>query len=362
MNRGDELNVYNSIDEMDRSDLNFALKSYVFEVRKIDGNRYPSESLRHLVVSLFHHLKHNVKKAWDIFNDSEFSESRSALDSAMKLSTKCGVGVGEKRKAQFIPTELEDRLWEKEALSVKDAESLFRTLVYKIGLHFGLRAREEYRALEWERQIKLMHDPVDGTDYLSYTKDFSKTNQGGLKHRFVAPKHVKVYENKNSDRCLVRLYKIYKNRRPSTTKTTAFYLQSMPNAAREDEKWFKDQPVGINKIGSVVTKLMKDFDKDGHYTNHSLKRTCYSRLRQGGIATDKSMKRTGHRSLDGAMEYDVQSKAELGEQDRILNGEPCSSRETDGVQIRPTEKRNDDKCTVDICIRKPNGEVINIKL
>ena len=246
-------------------------------------------------------------------------------------------------------------LWDKKILSYDDSESLFRTLVYKIGLHFGLRAREEHRALEWERQIKLHTDPVDGKDYLLYTEDFSKTNQGGLKHRFITPKSVKVYEDKDSNRCLVKLYKLYRSHRPDSTKTTAFYLQPIPTP--KGKTWFKDQPVGINKIGGVVSNIMKEIDPDGHYTNHSLKRTCYSRLRQAGISTDQSMKRTGHRSVDGAMEYDVQSKQEAEKQDHILNGHQTASP---AVNLDMNGKLS--SCSVEICITKPNGEVVNIKL
>ena len=59
----------------------------------------------------------------------------------MKMSIKNGI-YRKKKKAQFMPNELEDHRWEKKILSYEDPESSFRTLVYKIGLHFGLRARE----------------------------------------------------------------------------------------------------------------------------------------------------------------------------------------------------------------------------
>ena len=117
----------------------------------------------------------------------------------------------------------------------------------------------------------------------------------------------------------------------------------------------------INKIGGVVSKMMKDIDEDGYYTNHSLKRTCYSRLIQGGISADKSMKRTGHRSLDGAMEYDVQTKEDFTVQDQILNGQACSSREANHIQSGINDN-DGGKYMVNISIQKPNGEIITIKL
>lgn len=49
----------------------------------------------------------------------------------------------------------------------------------------------------------------DGTRFLEYREDVSKTNNGGLGHRKIVPK-VTVYENQtNTERCVFHIYEKY---------------------------------------------------------------------------------------------------------------------------------------------------------
>ena len=42
--------------------------------------------------------------------------------------------------------------------------------------------------------------------------------------------------------------------------------------------WYCDQPYGINKIRYTVNKICKERGIEGHFTNHSLRATCASRM------------------------------------------------------------------------------------
>ena len=67
---------------------------------------------------------------------------------------------------------------------------------------------------------------VRGEECLKYTEDLStKTNQGGLKHEQLYAKQSMAYPAKDSNRCLVNLFKKYCEMLPKEGKTSAFYLQ-----------------------------------------------------------------------------------------------------------------------------------------
>ena len=53
-------------------------------------------------------------------------------------------------------------------------------------------------------------EPTNGSSYVMYTEDVSKTNQGCIVHQKKEPKQVVQYANDiHPERCLVRLYKLY---------------------------------------------------------------------------------------------------------------------------------------------------------
>ena len=69
--------------------------------------------------------------------------------------------------------------------------------------------------------------------------------------------------------------------------------------------WYYNKPVGHNPLSETVKRLYvaKWVLIDGYYTNHSLRRTCATRLFQSGIDEQAIMAITGHRSTDGVQVY-----------------------------------------------------------
>ena len=59
-------------------------------------------------------------------------------------------------------------------------------------------------------------EPHDSLAYLVYTESGSKNNSGGLHHRKVQHKSVKVFANiSNPKRCVLQLYQKYMSLRPA---------------------------------------------------------------------------------------------------------------------------------------------------
>ena len=82
--------VLNDLEDMPISDLNYALQFFMRDARKQDGSKYPPRTLKEIVAALQHYLNYTLKKKLSIFNDSEFAETREALDAEMKLSAAEG--------------------------------------------------------------------------------------------------------------------------------------------------------------------------------------------------------------------------------------------------------------------------------
>ena len=122
-----------------------------------------------------------------------------------------------------------------------------------------------------------------------------KTNKGGLKECKLKPKKVIIYPTQNPKRCPVAFFYKCCAKVPHNTKTEALYLHLIKNYTAMS--WYYDNPVGVNMLQDVVKKLYQKAGLEGHYTNHSLRSTCATRMYQAGVNEQFSAEVTEHRSL-----------------------------------------------------------------
>ena len=95
-------------------------------------------------------------------------------------------------QAKFITEEQENLLWENVFLGSENGEILCYTLVWVFGIQFAFRAGKELRNLRFKTsQLCLEHDE-SGCEFLQYTEDISKNNNGGLCHLRVKRKVVRA--------------------------------------------------------------------------------------------------------------------------------------------------------------------------
>ena len=120
-------------------------------------------------------------------------------------------------------------------------------------------------------------------------------NKGGLKHRKVEPKSVDIYQQKNSDRCPVRLIIKYLLLLPKDHTCSAWYLQ--PVTKFRPGYWYVNKPAGVNHLKNVIKELCKEGGIPGYFTNHSLHSTCATNLYRANVDKQLIQEITGHHSL-----------------------------------------------------------------
>lgn len=173
----------------------------------------------------------------------------------MKERARQGIGV-DVNQENLITQEQENYLWEHGFLGSENAELLRDTLVWVLGIQFALRAGQEHRNLTLRNsQLSLQCDEL-GREFLQYTEDISKTNNGGLSHLRIKRKVVRAYKNlTNVERCPVELYKKYLSHVPNEVSDNAFYLRALPKP--NGEIWYYKKAAGRETLGNVVKKIMK---------------------------------------------------------------------------------------------------------
>ena len=270
---------------MSKGSLNSALQKFVFEVRKVNGDRYPSETLRSLVCGIGSWLQRVEKKQWRLFSDPDFADARTALDAAMKVTGELNVNQPKKR-ASPITEQQEESLWERGYLGIDNPKKLNRTLIYLLAIHLGLRGGKEIRELTVGPESELQLRKIDDQEVLEYNEKVSKTKRCGLKDRNVDPKRVKIYPITDRSRCTVQIYKTMIEKRPQNCVTTALFLQS--HSHYSNVRWYLSSPMGHNTLDMTFRTIMEAAGEDDrHYSNQSGRRTTVTRIIE---KTGKSMK------------------------------------------------------------------------
>ena len=117
----------------------------------------------------------------------------------------------------------------------------------------------------------------DGEQCLEYKEEVSKTNSGGLAHAYLKRKTVRAYGNNDEpERCPVHLYKEYITHVPKDAPANSLYLRPLKESKRNI--WYNKIAAGQETLGNVGAQIMKSTGFEGNCSNHSLQRTCATRI------------------------------------------------------------------------------------
>ena len=322
-------NVPPLLDAVTNEELNHWLARFIVEVRNRNGERYPGTTLYSICAGIQRYIREkravsSSQNSLDIYKLPEFSYFRSVFDSILKELHQQGIG-NTKKQAQVITVEVEERMWSNDILGDDTPEKLLNTLIYCLGLNLALRSGKEHRSLRPDMFQIVQEKPA----YLLYTESGSKNNSGGLRDRKLKNKVVKIFENEEKpERCVLKLFIKYMSLRPPNATTQALYLQPLQNPS--DNCWYANKAVGHNPLSNTVKKLIKMTGEDGYFTNHSLRRTCATRLYSKGIDEQQIMSVTGHRSTDAVRLYKEISDEQKRHMSQVLqlqNEEDICERE-----------------------------------
>lgn len=85
-----QMKVFDKLEHMNASNLNYCLQYFIADVRKVDGKKYPPRTLKEIFAMLQHYCNNHLNHKWSFFNDTQFAEARRVLDAEMRLSAREG--------------------------------------------------------------------------------------------------------------------------------------------------------------------------------------------------------------------------------------------------------------------------------
>ena len=116
--------------------------------------------------------------------------------------------------------------------------------------------------------------------------------------------------NADVTRCPVATYKKYAKVRPISYSEPfhPFYIATHSQFCDADCEpgenctWFRSQPIGVNKLSSLMKKMSEQAEIR-HLTNHSARKHLVQKLNDAGVHPNQIMQVTGHRNIASINNY-----------------------------------------------------------
>ncbi|XP_028407819.1 uncharacterized protein KIAA1958-like [Dendronephthya gigantea] len=177
--------------------------------------------------------------------------------------------------------------------------------------HFGLRSRQEHHQMKMDDFSIVEAD--NGVAYIQYKEGPTKTRQGGLNYKAPRNFQPRMFQTEG-ERCPVALFREYVSRSPlSLQQTGPFYLSVKTSRRPDDHIWYKVQPMGVNKIDSMMKNIVfgTSLECSGKkFSNHSARKTVVGKLKKANLERSDIAKVTGHRNIQSLDDYDEADEQE----------------------------------------------------
>jgi len=98
-----------------------------------------------------------------------------------------------------------------------------------------------------------------------------------------------------------------KSHRPAemNSSDSPFYLAINHRRKPNDNTWYMKAPLGKNEIGNLLKKAAERAGLQGNITNHSVRKTCISRLMDAEVPVNYVAQLSGHRNLKSLDSYSI---------------------------------------------------------
>lgn len=306
------------------------LKIFYAEVRRRNGELYSRQSMLSLRSAVYRHLimpPHN--KTFNILKDPLFTAANNVFIGSLKKMKKDGMDKSSHYPA--IGTADLKKMYDSNVLSNHDPTALQRKIFFELLLHFGRRGKEGLRQIR-KGQIIFSSDE-NGQQYATLDcNPHEKNHQSAVGHEL---EHKQVMYGTGVVNCPLESLRLYVSKLNKQCEQL-FQRPKIVNWASSLE-WYRNCPIGVNTLAKMMSEISKAAGLSKIYTNHSIRATCVTTLREKGVAPTDIMAVTGHRNVASIESYSRGPSAEMRAKmshklaETSLAGRSCSSNGTEHI-------------------------------
>lgn len=131
----------------------------------------------------------------------------------------------------------------------------------------------------------------------------TKNHPGGIYDVESFEKDGRMYET-NHDNDGYRALRLYITKiNPSCS--SFFQYPKRQGWSTTDDVWFENRPLGVNKLGNMMSEISQEARLSRRYTNHSLRATAITLWSEAGISNRHIMAISGHRNEESLRHYNA---------------------------------------------------------
>ena len=276
------------------------LSYFYYSLQTKDGKPYSPASLICIRAAIQRHLSGpEVNRKINILSGSDFTRSNGVLKFMIKKWLENGGKEAGNKYDSIEKNDMEKMrcYFDRSRPDVLQQEAWF-SLVYFL----ALRGREVLHDLP-KQAISFSHDS-EGKRFLHINKQYiTKNVKVSLSSKeYENLSQARMYENpKDRDNCPVTCLEKYLSKIPENCD----FLLPMPlKKPSDDGIWYcSKRSLGKNTIGKMMVDISKAANLGKRYTNHCVRVTVVSNLRDNGVQPADIAAVTGHKNINSVEKY-----------------------------------------------------------
>jgi len=275
------------------------LRYFYSELKTKEGKFYAPASLvciRAGIQRFFSLNRPNV----NIISDQRFVKSNRMLKT---MVSRYKTSNQPKSIEKYPAIEKDDLLKIRSYFDRSNAEVLQEETMFNLIYHLALRGRETLPLLSKD-SLSISKD-ASGNRFLHLNHELlSKNAKASLKvSEYEDTKKARIYENtENLSECPVACFEMYLSKIQSTSSYSLF--PKPHKSQRQSVQWYTDkQTVGKNTIDNLMSGLSKKLCLSKKYTNHCLRVTHITVLKENGFSNSEIAVNTGHKNTTSIERY-----------------------------------------------------------
>lgn len=253
---------------VEKTELNGLLRHFYGSVRNSKGELYGIASYIALRAGLNRYFKEPpVSRPVCLMKDAEFTSANKVFLGVLKRIRKSGRDIASHHQA----LSLDDIyiLRHSRVMDTSTPKGLLNRVWFDIQVHFGRRGKQANRNLKPDSFV--IRKDKRGLRFCT----LSCGDEATIHNK---KDQCSMFEKPGSEFCPVTSLLKYLSRLPPNA--TALYLQ--PKKELADEMWYSHVPLGVNHLGSMLSRMCKEAGTSVIYTNHCIKSTPFHQLRDTG--------------------------------------------------------------------------------